>query len=500
VASNDKLFIEIHYYEGGFKTEFMPDISRPLWLPNAEMLGVDNNISLPEDGIVVEVSRHKRENHLSTWIGAFVASNDLVYGSRSNHVGVGVWLNDYFAVSTDKILDALLKITWLIKKSGYAAAVGPSNALLSDPAFLQSWISPLSELPDITSGLNYESSGFPQASYIDAGVGSVESAPRRIASSFLLNQLMLEPRLNGSSRLVYIASQSVPKTDICTKELKKIHDSNATSTLLRYFSQYIKKTKEDIDTAYTHRDIAQVQITALQSQQQELLSRVNEAETLIRSLQSTINSLEIRNESFKESLCSISRKTSPTEILQSVFQLSSNLENGDERVALQRTLQSLVTAQNGDGRGLNSTLSARASDQAKQPVQQPSMTDIRVLIGEIRTDIAKLQIVGGRQQRNLGDPMSSKTTEAQLSFLRNDLYSFVGLRHPIGVGIVVLSVLLSSFFIYSINSATEQSTKKLIEGISDQLSDVNNLVSGRRTETTPQARHGRSYDTQTPHQ
>lgn len=455
-------FAESHYYEGGFKTTFIGDGQRPTWLPSPEVVGLDNSISLPEDGFAIEISRHLAGSRQVTWIGAYVSAEDLVYGARSNYVGIGVWVSDYLVVAADKLVDALIQSAWAIKKNGPSKASGLGNALLARPEYLRSWVRPLSEFPSVDSGLAFDKSGFPQTTFIDAGIGGNDGSAQRIATSLLCNQLILDDGYKTSSRLLYVATESGHSAEISKIELKPLVEKNAATQMLAFFSKAVNDAKVESERAYQSRDEAIAQLSQEKIGHSAAMDELAKVRNELAQLNGeSTRSIIARFVLLQESLRTVSSKNTLVETAQAIQGLSTVFDSEADRNNLKRAMERLITQQTRPENSMSRTPERIALESGQSP-------DIRAIKKGIEGIISALSINGtnrsaGRSDNDEGRIIRSAVS--QIQYVRRDVSLYLRILYP--AGIVLLSLLLIGSFIeiYSLDSKMSDLSKVVTDGI-----------------------------------
>jgi len=88
-----QFFAEAHYYDGGFKTELVPNGLRPSFLPSPELVGLrSTEAELAAGEFAIEIAFFPGRTEPISWLACYTRGRDLKLGDRGTYCGVGVWL------------------------------------------------------------------------------------------------------------------------------------------------------------------------------------------------------------------------------------------------------------------------------------------------------------------------------------------------------------------------------------------------------------------------
>lgn len=90
-----QIFVETHFYDGGFKSELVSHHLRPSVLPSPDHVGLKSSeVQLAAGEFTFELSFFRQGPHFVSWIGCYTLGEDNKLGDRGTYCGVGVWLVD----------------------------------------------------------------------------------------------------------------------------------------------------------------------------------------------------------------------------------------------------------------------------------------------------------------------------------------------------------------------------------------------------------------------
>ena len=88
-----QFFVEAHYYDGGFKTELVPNGLRPSFLPSPEVIGLKSTeAELAAGEFAIEIASFAICAEPISWIACYTRGRDLQHGDRGSYCGVGIWV------------------------------------------------------------------------------------------------------------------------------------------------------------------------------------------------------------------------------------------------------------------------------------------------------------------------------------------------------------------------------------------------------------------------
>jgi hypothetical protein len=116
-VSAPRILLEAHYYDGGLRTRHLSRESRPAWCPSADKAMLETDSLESESDVVLCVDRVVHGEKRVAWVGVFLPAPDRQFGSRGNHLGVGLWLEEGLVLYYSVVIDALLKLADRFKSS-----------------------------------------------------------------------------------------------------------------------------------------------------------------------------------------------------------------------------------------------------------------------------------------------------------------------------------------------------------------------------------------------
>jgi hypothetical protein len=299
--SKIEAYIECHYFASGFKSVFVGADKRPNILPNADSVGLSNEIQLKSPDFAVEITRRNNGRNL-TWIGVYKASVDLDYGDRGNYCGIGVWLVDCSPSHSHILIKSLLGLCAGLENAS------PSKAFLSSVNefyrdYLFKCLISNDVLPTSVSGLPYFKDRYDNNKYIRLDNDSQSRL------TFLINSLrsmVFAKQESEYNRILYIIGNSSKLTVSSINDVDPIND---VSTLESLFASLLSYNSESVirDKAFDQKngDLLNSNIE-LMKVNEVLSTESKKSITLVNELKAKITELENK---IKISVSSVNTKS-----------------------------------------------------------------------------------------------------------------------------------------------------------------------------------------------
>ena len=204
--------IEIHYYDGGQKSKLISldsvlhnSDTRHSWLPKQNAIGLHNDINLGKDEFVIELSRHKSQDKLITWIGVYSRGEDKIYGDRGNYNGIGVWLINLLPVSVS-LIESLVLFCKHLTNDGLDENIDKfCLKFLKDNSCLSDWTVDINALPFSEKGIIFDNKSYPETLYIQPKeIKDFNIVVRDIAELILTNCINANLANKQVSRVLYL--------------------------------------------------------------------------------------------------------------------------------------------------------------------------------------------------------------------------------------------------------------------------------------------------------
>jgi hypothetical protein len=278
---SNKSLIELHYFSGGLQTKVIGSTTRPEWLPDYDLVGLHNDVYPKSDEYVIEVSRHKRQDKYITWIGVYTSGKDLVYGDRSNYIGVGVWLINTIPSELVLIIDALYQICKKISEDGNIEGSHCQDLLDN---YLHKWIDDINILPNQTDGIPFDVSLHPETIYFRCNNNNIDASLINVSNSISMNCISIDEIIAGKSRILYLLlnPNSEFKTD--TTILTLVDDINPIKLLTKYFSKsFYSLNKENSDL--------KEKIQSFSKEKSDLIDKYNASQDLANNYNANYNKI-----------------------------------------------------------------------------------------------------------------------------------------------------------------------------------------------------------------
>lgn len=188
--------LDIHYYDAGLKVERIAESQT--MLPSINTAGFKDEFDLSAESAAVEYFRTEANGKRFTWLGVYRKSKDFSLGDRSNHAGIGCWLEEKVIVHPEPLLNALYELSGLIAKDGptHKALLSARN-LRND--YLPTYIAELGNLSNI--GMKYSSGRLQEPTIID-----IRSAPKDAIddAAIIIAATNLQERAQSNSSRILI--------------------------------------------------------------------------------------------------------------------------------------------------------------------------------------------------------------------------------------------------------------------------------------------------------
>ncbi len=229
-STRSSAFLEAHFYKGGHRADPLAmDGRRPSWAPPADWVGFRDEISLTGDDVAIELAMFANGDSIVSWIGVYRHSPDQVFGDRSNHVGMGVWLLNSAPIEPALFIQGLRSLLAVYQKSDQSAFEVKGRAFLAD--YLGGWVSPYIALPSPLGGL---SSGSGPALETAFYVVENESASRdSIIDDVILRLFFLTPNLRNATRALILLGGKASVSAAVSKGFKLAKSDRLMAELLR---------------------------------------------------------------------------------------------------------------------------------------------------------------------------------------------------------------------------------------------------------------------------
>jgi hypothetical protein len=146
--------LEIHYYDGGLRSDTFPERRRPLSLPPIEAVALEDTRALSRNEILFEASViDSATGERFFWIGCFLPSTDRQFGDRANYVCVGLWVSDLIVIECRELLMSLHRAATALQKSGLSNAL-ESNLHDLTSVIAESYMKPRDDFPPSCTGIS----------------------------------------------------------------------------------------------------------------------------------------------------------------------------------------------------------------------------------------------------------------------------------------------------------------------------------------------------------
>jgi hypothetical protein len=265
--------IEFHYYAGGLKTKLFGVDNRPSWLPSYELVGLHNDVHPDDDDYVIEISRHKRNEKLISWLGVYTNRNDSVYGDRSNYAGVGVWIVNSIPTDSYKILDSLKAICAAIAKTTNIDEIDFNPVEYIE--YIKPLLTDISKLPSTSSGMAFDSSQHPETLYLNTKNKSL----KEIGDFISLNCVKSDSKTNSVARILFCQINS----DARLSKIKSLQEFKFDSTIVKELVEYCHTSNISIKQEnYQDKEKLSEALTSLESRNQEIEKLTQEKNNILR--------------------------------------------------------------------------------------------------------------------------------------------------------------------------------------------------------------------------
>lgn len=288
--SKVEAYIECHYFASGFKSVFVGADKRPNILPNADSVGLSNEIQLKSPDFAVEITRRNNGRNL-TWIGVYKASVDLDYGDRGNYCGIGVWLVDCSPIHSHILIKSLLGLCAGLENAS------PSKAFLSSVDefyrdYLFKCLISNDVLPTSFIGLPYFKDRYDKNKYIRLDNGSPNGLSLLVNS---VRSMIFAKQESEHNRILYIVGNSSKLTVSSIDDVNPINDVSALeslfATLLSYNSEAVIRdnayNQKNADLLNTNIELAKVN-EALSLESKKSVTLINDLKANIADLENKI--------------------------------------------------------------------------------------------------------------------------------------------------------------------------------------------------------------------
>jgi hypothetical protein len=290
-------YIECHYFSSGFKSVFIGNDKRPSFLPNADSVGLSNEIQLKNPDFAVEVTRRDNGRNL-TWIGVYKSSVDLDYGDRGNYCGIGVWLVDCSPIHTKLLIESLLGLCVHIEN------VAPSKAFISGVEefhrdYLGQYLLSNDLLPTSFSGLPYFKDRYNSNKYICID-SNTEFGLSVLTNSIRSN--LFTKQDNDHNRILYLVGNLSKLSVSSLSDVNPLVDiaklESLFANMLSYNSDAVLRDKindqKNIELLKINSDLSQ-ENRVIKEELAKHLSTINDLKIKISDLQNKLNKLELAN-------------------------------------------------------------------------------------------------------------------------------------------------------------------------------------------------------------
>jgi len=146
--------LEVHYYDGGLRSETFPERRRLPSLPPKEAVVFEDTRSLSRNDTVLEAAViDSSEGKRFFWVGCFLPSSDRQFGDRANYVCVGLWVSDLIVIECRGLLMSLHRAAAALQKDGLSKAL-ESNLRDLTSAIAESYLQPRDDFPPSCAGIS----------------------------------------------------------------------------------------------------------------------------------------------------------------------------------------------------------------------------------------------------------------------------------------------------------------------------------------------------------
>ena len=204
-------FVEAHFYSGGLRHHAYTNAGiRPDWSPSADSVGFQNEFDLGEGDSAIEIRRFLSGQDRITWLGIYHRSLDTKLGDRSNHAGLGVWMQNCTPTDVQNLLYGLGSLSKrFAEQVDIEALNGPVEKFVGD-RFLLTYLHPLAEFPTL-DGIPFSSESMVDSdryfARCDKGVGEC-----RYLSDFILTKLLFGSGTKSRPRALFLVAKTASAT------------------------------------------------------------------------------------------------------------------------------------------------------------------------------------------------------------------------------------------------------------------------------------------------
>lgn len=154
MQSPNSFFVEVHYYAGGLTVAPGGNVSRPLWAPNSDLVGLKDEFTIGDGDLAIEFRRILAGGQKVSWIGCYTKSVDATFGDRNNYAGIGVWTLDQTVIHAAHLISSLAALASIISKEGLSERANQEITKFLN-GYLPGYFSPSDALPPGFVGMPY---------------------------------------------------------------------------------------------------------------------------------------------------------------------------------------------------------------------------------------------------------------------------------------------------------------------------------------------------------
>jgi regulator of replication initiation timing len=255
-------FLEAHYYSGGLRHRpYTLADGRPEWAPAPDTVGFNDEFRLERGTAAVELRRIEHDGQRLTWLAVYYPSVDSKLGARSNHAGVGVWLNELTIIEGRNLIHGLDLLSSKLAQSVDPDALESHARDFLSKKFMGAYVAPLDDYPGF-AGLKFGRGKLPETklAYLKTAdsPGDCPALGDHVAGMLFLNAA----NSGGSRELICVSSLEQPTRDHTIFE-KIAGDEDQLSTFLKELPKATKQLVED-------RKQAEQQAVALKTENETL--------------------------------------------------------------------------------------------------------------------------------------------------------------------------------------------------------------------------------------
>lgn len=275
----NEFFLEAHYYAGGLRHRFYAQSSdRPTWAGAADSVGFTDEFPLTQNTAAVELKRIEKGNQRLTWLAVYHPSVDSRLGDRSNHAGVGVWLNELTVIDPRSLVHGLDLLSQRLAESVDADAL-ETNALEFLVSYLPKYVRPLSEFEQFEA-LPFAGGKLARTSFAFLS-SSTSLGDCAVLGDHILSTLFVTAPPAGASReLICISPLDQPPADGPSFRVIA-DDEDYSSQLLKKFPAATDQLRAELERSETEKQ----QISAEAAQLKERLDELSGMEVRIKEFE-----------------------------------------------------------------------------------------------------------------------------------------------------------------------------------------------------------------------